>query len=190
MAALAPNEPSDTALVDAMAGGDESALAILYERWAPAVHGTALRVLGDRGLADDVTQGVFIAIWQTPEAYDAARGSLRSLLVSMAHNRSIDALRSNIARRRREDAHGGRPEAGSFDVVGDTVSAGLLADDVRSAVGALDCDERQAIELAYFGGRTYREVARELDLPEGTVKSRIRRGLERLATLLNAERQQ
>lgn len=180
-------EVTDVELVDAIAKEDQSALAAVYERFGPAVHGTALRVLGDRGRAEDVTQGVFLALWQGPDRYDPARGTLKALLVSMAHHRAIDAVRSERSRQRREDRHGRVDSTSTSDLVADTVCADESSAAVRDALAALDADERQAIELAYFGGRTYREVSRELDLPEGTVKSRIRRGMDRLRNALHSK---
>lgn len=180
-------ETTDVQLAAAIGRQDSSALASVYERLGPAVLGTALRVLGDRSQAEDVAQGVFIALWQAPERYDASRGTLRSLLVSMAHHRAIDVVRSERSRHRREDRHG-RPESSSaHDTIGDAMCVEERAGEVRDALLDLDADERRAIELAYFGGLTYREVSRELDLPQDTVKSRIWRGMDRLRRALKAE---
>lgn len=178
-------EASDVELVDAISNGDQSALAAVYSRLGPAVFGTAMRVLGDSGRAEDVTQAVFLALWQGPGRYDPTRGSLKALLVAIAHHRAIDVVRSERSRQRREDRHG-RADAASWvtDHVGEVVCVDESGAAVRAALAALDSDEREVIELAYFGGRTYREVSRELDLPEGTVKSRIRRGMDRLRTAL------
>lgn len=181
---------TDLELVDAVAKADQSALAAVYRRFGPAVHGTALGVLGDRGRAEDVTQGVFLALWQAPDRYDPSRGTLKALLVAMAHNRAIDVVRSDRSRQSREDRHGRADSTWPGDLVGDAVCADERARAVRDALAALDADERQAIELAYFGGRTYREVSRELDLPEGTVKSRIRRGMDRLKGALHPQEDQ
>lgn len=180
------DEATDVELVEAIAKQDQLAFAAVYERLAPAVHGTALRVLGDRGRAEDVTQGVFLALWQGPGRYDPSRGTLRALLVAMAHHRAIDAVRSEQSRQRREDRHGRPDPSATSDLVGDAICADESVAAVRDALAALDADERQAIELAYFGGRTYREVSRELNLPEGTVKSRIRRGMDRLRNAVHA----
>lgn len=173
-------ESLDADLVDAVARGDQAALAAIYNRLAPAVHGTALRVLGDHGRSEEITQAVFLALWQGPERYDPTRGSLRALLVSMAHHRAVDVLRSEQSRQRREDRYGRGRVPPMSDAVGDAICADERVTAVRRAVADLDPEQRQVIELAYFGGRTYREVSRELALPEGTVKSRIRRGVERL----------
>lgn len=177
-------DATDDALVDAIGREDQAAMAVVYRRLAPAVHGTALRVLGDRSRAEEVTQAVFLALWQQPDRYDPTRGSLKALLVSMAHRRAIDVLRSDSSRQRREERHGRADRPSTSDVVGDHVCTDDRAAALRAALQSLDPDERQAIELAYFGGRTYREVSRELDVPEGTIKSRIRRGMERLRRAL------
>lgn len=179
---------SDGDLAAAVADGSEPALAEIYRRYGAAVHGTALAVLKDRSLAEDVTQLVFVTFWERPDRFDPARGSLRSLLVSIAHNRGIDVLRSNASRARREerDAVENRLVAVPDPVAGEAwheLSSAVLS----TALASLEADQREAIELAYFGGRTYREVATELSVPEGTVKSRIRRGLERLRVVLDSQ---
>ena len=178
-------EVTDAELVQAIVRGDQAALAVVYQRIAPAVLGTALRVLGDRGRAEDVTQAVFLAFWQAPERFDPASGTVKALLVAMAHHRAVDVLRSDRSRERREDRHGRPDPTATSDVVGERICADERVTAVRRALAELDADERQVIELAYLGGRSYREVSRELDLPEGTVKSRIRRGMERLRRALH-----
>lgn len=177
-------EATDVDLTDAIARRDHAALETVYQRHAPAVHGTALRVLSDRARAEDVTQAVFLALWQAPTRFDPARGTLKALLVAMAHNRAIDLARSDQSRQRREDRHGRSDSLSMVDLIGESVCADDSIAAVRRALAELDEGERAAIELAYFGGRTYREVSRELDLPEGTVKSRIRRGMDRLRKAL------
>ncbi len=174
---------SDAALVVAIGRWQESALAEVYRRHAGAVHALARRVLGSPAAADEVTQEVFLDLWHRPERFDPARGALRTFLMTKAHGRAVDQLRSETSRRRREEA-----------TVRDTATAGYdveraawdlaVADQVRQALGSLPAAERRAIELAYFAGHTYREVADLLDQPEGTVKSRIRSGLRRLKTAL------
>ncbi len=170
---------SDTALMWAVSRWDERALAQLYERHAGVVFGLARRLLGDPGRAEEIVQEVFLRLWRYPERYDPERGTLRSYLLAQAHGRAVDRLRSDTARQRRESRdHSARPTTGS-DI--DTQVADLLvAEQVRAALDALSVEERKAIELAYFGGHSYRQVAALLGAPEGTVKSRIRSGLRRL----------
>jgi RNA polymerase sigma-70 factor, ECF subfamily len=177
---------SDSALVVAMARYQQEALAEAYRRHAGAVFGLAKRLLTSQASAEEVTQEVFMRLWNRPEQYDAERGSLRSYLLAQCHGRSVDLLRSESARRRREtrDARES-PESAPFDFERQLWDMSL-AEQVRSALSSLGEGERDAIELAYFGGRTYREVATMLGEAEGTVKSRIRTGLKRMRSQLVA----
>lgn len=180
------NEASDAHLVLAVARFREDALAELYRRHAPSVFALARRVLADRTAAEDVTQEVFLRLWNDPDRFDPERGSLRSYLLADTHSRSVDRIRSDSARRRRED----RDVVRSAGVIGED-PAGVVCDitvarQVKAAVDSLPFEERQVIDLAYFGGHTYREVAALLDIPEGTAKSRIRTGLGRLRGTLAA----
>jgi RNA polymerase sigma-70 factor (ECF subfamily) len=170
---------SDAQLVVALAGGDQAALAEAYARHGGPCFGLARRLCVDASLAEEVVQEVFLRLWNSPEKFDAERGALRSYLLAQTHGRSIDVIRSEGARRRRE-ARGERLERGVVYDLEREIVALDLSDRVHEALAVLSVDERRAIELAYFGGRTYREVAIELDTPEGTVKSRIRSGLARL----------
>lgn len=180
-----PTDPADDAgLASRIARGDEQALAVVYTAHAPAVHGLALRVTRDGELAAEVTQAVFVRLWREPGRYDPTRGRLRTWLLTEAHSRAVDLVRSESARHRREDAHGGPSGPRPTDPADDAVRS-LEAERVRVALARLPDVERDAIVLAYFGGRSYREVAAELGQPEGTVKSRIRTGLRRLRDLLH-----
>jgi len=161
----------------------EDALAEVFRRHAGAVHALARRVLGDATVAEEIVQEIFVRLWSAPERFDPQRGSLRAFLLSQAHGRAVDMLRSEGSRRRREERDAARTAAGGYDVEREVWDL-TVADHLRDAVGSLPVDERRAIELAYFGGRTYREVAVLLDQPEGTVKSRIRAGLGRLRVRL------
>ena len=144
----------------------------------------ASRVCRDHHLAEDVTQTVFVDLWSRPDRFDSSRGSLRSWLLTQAHARAVDLVRSEEARRRRQEHEATRNDAAvDLDT---TIYVEELADEVRRAVDALPPAERDPILLAYFGGRTYREAAELLGQPEGTVKSRIRAGLRSLRTALAA----
>ncbi len=170
---------SDAVLVVAIARFHQGALAEAYRRHAGAAYGLALRVLGDRVLAEEVVQEVFLRLWNEPEKFDPARGSLRSFLLTQTHGRSVDLVRAEAARRRREERDADAAATVTDDLEREVWNL-TLAEHVREALESLSGREREAIELAYFGGRTYREVAAVLGEPEGTVKSRIRVGLGRL----------
>jgi RNA polymerase sigma-70 factor (ECF subfamily) len=173
------SQASDSALVVAIGRWRQDALAEAYRRHAGAVFGLARRVLGDRALAEEVVQEVFLRLWDHPDRFDAERGSLRSFLLAHCHGRSVDVIRSETSRRAREDReHLQQAEAG-YDLEHEVWDI-VVADHVREALDEIPEGERRAIELAYFGGHTYREVAAMLQEPEGTVKTRIRTGLRRL----------
>jgi RNA polymerase sigma-70 factor (ECF subfamily) len=180
-----PGRPTEQALVDRLRRGDETALGDLYDRYAAFVHGLALRVLRDRGAAEDVTQDVFVAMWEDPHRFDASRGTLRSFLGTLTHRRSVDLVRREEARRRRELRASMEPQV-SPDLA-DTALRGFASERVRAALAVLPPAQREALELAYFHGRTYRQVADDLGIPEGTAKSRLRLGLQRIAELLRPE---
>lgn len=177
------NQETDARLVEMITNRHESALAEVYRRHGGPVFGLAKRLLRDPDLAQEIVQEVMLRLWRNPEKFDAGRGTLRSFLLSHTHGRSVDLIRSESARRIREERDARL-----------TVEAGLSLEEevwelaqaghVREALDQLNEGERQAIELAYFGGYTYREVARLLDTPEGTIKSRIRLGLQRLHGLV------
>ncbi len=170
---------SDAALAVGIARYRQEALAEAYRRHAGAVYGLARRLLMVENLAEEVVQEVFLRLWNQPDRYDPARGSLRSFLLAQTHGRAVDMLRSEGARRQREEREArGTAEAG-YDMELEVWDM-ATAERVRSSLAALPEGEREAIELAYFSGLTYREVARKLEEPEGTVKSRIRSGLKRL----------
>jgi RNA polymerase sigma-70 factor, ECF subfamily len=143
------------------------------------VYGLARRLLAVEGLAEEVVQEVFLRLWNQPDRYDAARGSLRSFLLAQTHGRAVDMLRSEGARRQREEREARATAESGYDVDHEVWDL-TTAERVRSSLAVLPEGERAAIELAYFGGLTYREVAKRLEEPEGTVKSRIRSGLKRL----------
>ena len=175
---------SDVNLVIAVGRYDQAALTEVYRRHGGAVFGLALRLLRDRSLAEDVVQTVFIRFWDHPDRFDAERGTLRSYLLAQTHGRSVDLIRAETARHRREERAGQQDRRGeSYDLEREVVDL-TAAEHVKEILATLPEGERQAIELAYFEGHTYKEVAVVLDQPEGTAKSRIRSGLRRMHTEL------
>jgi RNA polymerase sigma-70 factor (ECF subfamily) len=171
---------SDAVLVVAVARRDQEALAELYRRHGGSLFCAALRVLSVRQLAEEAVQDILIRLWQNPERFDPARGSLRSFLLAQCHSRAVDIVRSESARRRRESGEAATVKAQY--VLEDDILAVVSGQEMREAVAALSEIEREAISLAYFGGHSYVAVARLLGVAEGTVKSRIRSGLARLRT--------
>ncbi len=182
---LGPVNDDDVRLRDELAGGYEQALAEAYDAHAAAVYGLALRITGDQGVAEDIAQEVFVELWRRPERYDPQRTRLRSWLCMIARRRAIDWLR----RRGTQDhyAHMLAEPASTVGGVEDDVVTASVAKQVRSAVEELPEQHREVIVLAYYNGLTYREVAKVLEIPEGTAKSRLRSGLRRIAETLSAE---
>jgi RNA polymerase sigma-70 factor (ECF subfamily) len=176
-------DSGDALLVARLAAGDEEALAEVWQRHGPLVFGLARRLTGDSSLAEDVTQEVFVTLWQQPERFDAARGSLRAYLGVHAQRRAIDAMRRDGRRAEREHRHH-RLHPRSVTSPGDTAECSELAGIVRTAIKKLPVEQREAVELAYFSGLTHREVATALGIPEGTAKSRLRLAQAKLQSWL------
>ncbi|HEY1826000.1 MAG TPA: sigma-70 family RNA polymerase sigma factor [Acidimicrobiales bacterium] len=172
-------EASDAQLVTLVARYDEGALAEIYRRHGGAVYGLSRRVLDNRAEAEDVTQDIFLRLWRQPERFDSARGTLRSFLLTQAHSRAVDVIRSLNATRRREMNDAAMTANASYDVHREAWDV-VLSAEVLKALEELPPDERRAIELAYFQGHTYVQVAQILDEPEGTVKGRIRNGMRKM----------
>lgn len=170
---------SDAVLVVAISRYRQEALAEAYRRHAGAVFALSKRLLLDATLAEEIVQEVFLRLWNQPERFDPARGSLRSFLLAQCHGRSIDLLRAESSRRLREERDVRRTAEAGYDLEREVLDMSV-AERVKEALADLPAGEREAIVLAYFGGHTYREVAEMLNQPEGTVKSRIRSGLKRL----------
>ena len=177
---------AERVLVERLSGGDETALAELYDRYAPFVYGLAVRTLLDRPAAEDVTQEVFVFLWEHPERIDPRRGTLRGFLATLTHRRAVDAVRQEEARRRRE-TRVARREGGDMPDVDAAMIRSETTGRVRTALEVLSQPQRQALELAYFDGYTYRQVANVLGIPEGTAKSRLRLALTRIAENLGSE---
>ncbi len=174
----------ESAVADRLRAGDQTVIAELYDQYGAFVFGLARRVIGDRTAAEDVTQEVFLALWERPEQFDPERGRLRTFLGTIAHRRAVDHVRREEARRRRAEREAMLARA--VPDVDEMAAALVAAERVREAVDALGPEQREAIQLAYFGGRTYRQVAEELGIPEGTAKSRLRLALRKIADAMEA----
>jgi RNA polymerase sigma-70 factor (ECF subfamily) len=185
---IAPSGPtvSDETLLGRLQRGDEPALAVLYDRYASLLYSLALRVVGDRQLAQEVIQDVFLRCWDQAERYDPARGQVAAWLIGMTRNRAIDVLRSRShqARLRERDALPGAGDPGEPGQPDDG-EAVLVRRAVRAALEALPQAQRRTIELVYYGGMTQADIAALTHEPLGTVKGRIRLGLDRLRQALS-----
>jgi RNA polymerase sigma-70 factor (ECF subfamily) len=177
-------ESAGSLLIARLAAGDDRALAEVLDEFGPAVHVTALQILGDPA-AQDVVQDVFVDLWCHPQRYDESLGTLRTYLTLCARHRALDLLRSEFRRAAREQRHARLLPVPRPPTPGDEVADADAASVVRAALRTLPPDQRRAVELAYFGGLTYRDVARQMGIPEGTAKSRVRMALAKLATLLD-----
>jgi RNA polymerase sigma-70 factor, ECF subfamily len=170
-------------LLERVAAREESAMTELYRRFASVVRTVARQVTASPEAADEVTQEVFLGIWEHPERFDRTRGSVRAWLTTLAHHRAVDWLRSETADRLRREKVAGR-ETDSGVEVEEIAVLHALGERARAAIDLLPAAQRAALRLAYFGGRTYRQVARELGISEGTAKSRLRLALRRVRELL------
>jgi RNA polymerase sigma-70 factor, ECF subfamily len=177
----------DVELAEALVARQVHALAQLYDRYGQLAYSVALRVLGDPGRAEDVVQDVFLKLWHSADRFDSHRGSLRTWVITAVRNRSIDYLRGRSAYERLEreipqdaEAHG----EGS-DPWGEVATA-IERDIIREALDRLPPEQRQAVELAYFGGYSHREIAEMVHVPLSTVKGRMRLALEKMHSYLQA----
>ena len=159
--------------------GDQAAFADLYDALAPLLHGVVLKILRDPAQSEEVTQEAFVELWRLAPRYDVTRGSVRSWAVTVAHRRAIDRVRSEQSARDRAEREAQKRPIQSTDVA-EQVVASIDGTRVRKALERLTEIQRQAVELAYFGGHSYREVALLLNVAEGTIKTRIRDGMIRL----------
>jgi RNA polymerase sigma-70 factor (ECF subfamily) len=173
--------PTDEELLAAIAGGDEPALAELYDRLGGVGYRLAYRVLRDPALAQDAVQDAFLGVWRTAAAFDPARGKASTWLLTLVHRRAVDLVRRED--RRRADPLDDAPIA-SGDATDESAEVREERRRVQAALAQLPADQREALELAYYGGLTQSELAERLGVPLGTVKSRMFTGLSRLRDLL------
>ncbi|MDQ3983263.1 MAG: sigma-70 family RNA polymerase sigma factor [Actinomycetota bacterium] len=168
----------DVQLIERLLVRDESALREVIDEYGGVVHGMARRVLAEPALAEEVAQDTFHALWRRPGAFDPARGSLQSFLLGIVRNKAVDLVRKEESLRRTRDTL-----ARELPMTERSYDPGAAVEErqrVTAALGTLTEVQREAVVLAYFGGRTYREVAAELGIPEGTAKTRLRDALIRL----------
>ncbi|MDQ3484888.1 MAG: ECF RNA polymerase sigma factor SigK [Actinomycetota bacterium] len=177
-----PVSPGDALaqLLRSSALGDHQAFAELYDATSSRVFGLAVRVVRDPAQAEEVVQEAFLEVWRTASRFDSDRGSALSWLLTICHRKAVDRVRSAQASTRRDTTYESQNQAIDHDSTADAAQASLEARRVRTAMASLTAVQREALELAYFGGYTHTEVARMLDLPVGTAKTRIRDGLIRL----------
>jgi len=173
---------ADEELMPLVGRKDPEAFEVLYDRHGGAAYSLAYRIVGDRAAAEEVTQEAFISVWRSGARFDAARGSVRSWLLSVVRNRAIDFLRSRASKAPKldfddESALEQRP---AEEMTEEEALRRETSAELRGALGKLPGEQSKVIELAYFGGFSHSEIARILGLPMGTVKGRMRLGLEKI----------
>src|SRR3954464_6261283 len=176
---------ADEDLMQLVRRGDTAAFELVYERHATAAFSLAYRMTGTRTAAEEVVQEAFLSMWRSNARYDRARGSVRTWVLGIVHHRAIDALRRSVPHDKRRASDEGleeRFESGARTDV--EATRRQEADEIRTALAELPPEQGKAIELAYFGGFSHTEIAEMLDTPIGTVKGRIRLGLEKLRASL------
>jgi RNA polymerase sigma-70 factor (ECF subfamily) len=175
----------DKALISRLLERDEGALREVMSTYGGLVFAMAKRVVADPTMAEEVAQDAFLALWRRPSSYNSDRGSLQSFLLGVTRNKAIDLVRHEESLKKTRvalitEAEASEGESGNEPVVGMEER-----DELRAALSSLSDVQREAVVLAYFGGRTYREVAEELGIPEGTAKTRLRDGLSKLRQVLS-----
>ncbi len=184
---LDPTE--DLELHRRLAAGDRSAFDELYRRYAAPAYGLAYRVTGQQILAQDVVHDAFMALWRAPEAFDHTRGTFRTFFLSMVHHRGVDLVRREQRMRARNEKAANLEPAVGEDPADEVAEAGYLAvrrKEVREALTELPDAQRQVLEMAYFDGKTQVQIAEELQIPLGTVKTRTLAAMRKLRVALEA----
>jgi len=161
--------------------GDPRAFEVLYDRHGGASFSLAYRMVGTRAIAEDIVQEAFLSIWRSKVRYERARGSVRTWVLGIVHHRTIDALRRNLVHERRRASAEGIEERQQADELTEVEAVRRQeAREVRAALSALPGEQARVIELAYYGGFTHTQIAEMLEMPVGTVKGRMRLGLEKM----------
>ena len=177
---------SDAILAQRIRSGDREAIGELYDGEAGVALAVAMRLLRSREAAEDVVHDAFVQVWRSIDRYDAAIGSLRSWLLTIVRNKAIDSLRRMKPTEHVDELELQSLLRSSSNPTADAALAAMDRSAVRDAIASLPADQRQAVELAYFGGLTYREVAARLEIPAGTAASRLRLALGKLRATLSA----
>ena len=183
-AARSDADRTDWAWMDRLAGGDLGALDLLYEQYGAMAFSIAYRITGDRSAAEDVVQEAFVGAWRNAGRYADGRGTVRTWLLSIVHHRAIDAIRRRRPTVELPETEAGLPATLTLPDAWREVELGLDRDAVRAAMASISAVQREAIELAYFGGLTQTEIAERTGVPLGTVKGRLRLGLQGLRAAL------
>jgi len=183
MVGMRREDQAEERLLAGVAQAEVSAFENLYDRYSRSVYSLAITMLRDAEAAREVAQEVFLDLWRTARAFDPARGSARSWILSLAHHKSVDAVR-RLRLRAAEPLSETMPS--EHDVAADAAT-GLARGRVREALAVLSAEQREAIALAYYGGYTQREIAERLGIPLGTIKTRIRDGMARLRAMLGPD---
>lgn len=171
-------------LLQRVARGDEAAFGQLYDLLVGPVFGLVRRVVRDPAQSEEVVQEVMVELWRSAAKYSPERGSATTWAMTIAHRRAVDRVRSAQAAADRDDVIGRRDAARPFDEVSEQVTTRLEQEQVRKCLQTLTDLQRESVQLAYYGGRTYREVGELLNTPLGTIKTRLRDGLIRLRDCL------
>lgn len=182
------NSLSDEEILRRIALGDEEALGMLYDRFGKVAFALACRVLEDGGTAEDVVQEAFVKIWRRAPSFDGSRGNARTWILAIVHHQAIDVCRSRRSLPATQATYDVEWLSSDAEHVWHAVAARADQETIKKALASLPDEQRQAIEMAYFGGYTHREISERLAVPLGTVKGRIRIGMEKLRDLLMDQR--